>query len=113
MTETADYDPQVKAIVDDVMSALPGVRLSKAFGYPAYKINGRVFAFVGGRGMAIKLPVNRVQALIGQGAPFAPFEVAQGIIWREWVSLEYDDASAYPQHEDLFTESLAYVASRA
>jgi hypothetical protein len=105
------HDPQIKAVIDELLLAIPGVEGGKAFGYPAYKINGKVFLFVGGPGIAIKLPVDRVAALIDSGPEFHAFEPVEGTVWREWVSIDLDAADAYRQHEGLFLESLDFVAS--
>ena len=69
------HDPANKAVLDGLLLGMPGVKASKAFGYPAYKVNGRVFAFVG-TGVSIKLPAPRVQELIATHPDMKPFEVA-------------------------------------
>jgi len=38
--------------------------VGKAFGYPDYKVNGKIFAFVGERGIALKFPAEQVKALL-------------------------------------------------
>ncbi|MBN8617811.1 MAG: hypothetical protein J0L63_02835 [Anaerolineae bacterium] len=103
-----DYKLQHKAKMDEMLLVMPGVKAGKAFGYPAYKINGKVFAFVGGRGVAIKLPAQRVNELI-DGKHIKPFEPADGYIWKEWISIQRDDPAEYEQDEALFEESVTYV----
>jgi hypothetical protein len=106
-----NHNPAHKSIMDGLLLGMPGVKGSKAFGYPAYKVNGKVFAFVGGNGVAIKLPATRVQELVaGQGA-MKPFEVADGVVWREWVSIDRPQSDDYAQDIDLFEESVSFVAS--
>ncbi len=113
MSEETRYNAEYQAVMDEIMNMLPGVKISKAFGYPAYKINGKVFAFVGGATVALKLPQARVQELITRGAVFAPFEVAEGIIWRNWVSISHENPAHYHQDEPLFIESLQYVVENS
>ncbi len=103
------YNPDQKAAVDAILSALPEVKEGKAFGYPAYKVRGKVFAFVGSRGVAIKLPAPKVQSLIKDGAPYYPFEPGRGIIWKEWVSIQREDAQTYHEDEDLLVKSMEFV----
>src|SRR5688572_11935696 len=105
-----NYDTDKKDIMDGLLLGMPGVKGSKAFGYPAYKVNGKVFAFVGSHGIAIKLPLKRVQELIAAKDAMKPFEVADGIVWREWVSIDYPQSDDYVQEIDLFEESLTFVA---
>ena len=104
------YDATRKAKIDEMLLVMPGVKGGKAFGYPAYKINGKVFAFVGNTGIAIKLPATRVAELL-DGHTFKPFEVGDGIVWREWLSIQRDDFEGYEQDADLFEESVEFLLS--
>jgi hypothetical protein len=103
-----DYNPHIKDMLDSLLIGMPGVKASKAFGYPAYKVNGRIFAFVGGPGIAIKLPKPRVQELVAAHAEMKPFEVAEGIVWREWLSIDREPAD-YARDMELFEESVQFV----
>jgi hypothetical protein len=105
-----NYDLDKKAIMDGLLLGMPGVKGSKAFGYPAYKVNGKVFAFVGSHGIAIKLPLARVQDLIATNEGMKPFEVGEGVVWREWVSIDRPQSDDYAQDIDLFEESMLFVA---
>lgn len=104
------YDPQIKAALDDLLLDIPGVVGGMAFGYPAYKVKGRVFAFVGGPGIAIKLPAARVMALVERGAPFRPFEPVAGTVWKSWVSIDHADPGAYAAHLDLLEAAVAFTS---
>jgi hypothetical protein len=42
-----NYDEQRRAKMDEMLLVMPGVKASKAFGYPAYKINGKGVCFCG------------------------------------------------------------------
>jgi hypothetical protein len=95
--------------MDGLLLGMPGVKASKAFGYPAYKVNGRVFAFVG-TGVSIKLPASRVQELIAANPAMKTFEVGNGVVWREWVSIQRPKSEDYAQDINLFEESLQFVA---
>ncbi|MBZ0279096.1 MAG: MmcQ/YjbR family DNA-binding protein [Anaerolineae bacterium] len=106
----AKYQADVKAMMDEMVLGMPGVKGGKAFGYPAYKVAGKVFAFVGGKGISLKLPEARVQELIAGAGDIKPFEVADGIVWKAWVSIEHADAAAYEQDVALIEESVGFVA---
>ena len=105
-----NYDEKYKAKIDEMLLVMPGVKGSKAFGYPAYKINGKIFAFVGGKGISIKLPATRVKALI-DGKVMKPFEVAEGNVWREWLSIQRESPEEYEQDVELFEESVEFLLS--
>ncbi len=70
----------------------PGVAEGKMFGMPVLKADGKVFAGDWDGELVVKLPAERVEALIGagEGAPFAPME---GRVMKEWV-LVRDEALA-------------------
>jgi hypothetical protein len=99
----SNYKAEHKAVLDELLTSIPGVTTSKAFGYPAYKIGRRIFAFVTGDGLALKLPADRVAALV------EAHEEMQGTMWREWVSIRLSDPSDYAHYVDLFEESLQFV----
>jgi hypothetical protein len=103
----------VKAVLDDMLTPIPGVRASRAFGYPAYKVNGRIFAFVGDSGMIFKLSPERAAAL-REEPPFAPFRTHPGgKPWTGWVSLDLDEAGDYEAFFDLLMESVTFVGESA
>ena len=99
-----------KDILDSMLLGIPGVTGGKAFGYPAYRVKGMIFAFVGGSGVIIKLPEAQVRQLVAQGPPMHPAEVADGVVWREWVSIQREESAAYEQDMPLFEDALQFVA---
>jgi hypothetical protein len=104
-----NYNPAHKDALDAILLGRPGVRGVRMFGYPGYKVNGKAFAFVGGDGIALKLPPARVQALIREGRG-QRFEVAEGIVWKGWLSIDRADSDGYEDDTDLLDESITYVA---
>jgi hypothetical protein len=104
------YDEARKSVMDGLLVGMPGVKASKAFGYPAYKVNGKIFAFVGSKVVAIKLPKMRVQELTDAHPEMKPFEVDEGVIWREWLAIDRPDSEDYAQDIELFEESVQFVA---
>lgn len=106
----SDYREEVKVALDDLLLGIPNVKGRKAFGYPAYKVAGKMFAFVGGKGIGFKLPRKRVEALLEQEPLLHPFEPEEGTVWKEWLSLDLDDPAGYADYLHLLEESIAYVA---
>lgn len=107
------YRVDLKPIIDDLMDR-PGIKMGKSWGYPSYKApNGKIFAFVGGSGLMLKLPVKRVKELIAEREEFQQFSTyddGRGV-WKEWVIINHPDAEQYPQYQDLIDESMEYVLS--
>jgi hypothetical protein len=58
----------------------------RGFGSAALKVNGRIFAMPAQGTMVVKLPVERVDALIASGVG-APYDAGRGRVMREWVAL--------------------------
>jgi hypothetical protein len=109
----AEFRADIKAVLDDMLTPVPGVKASRAFGYPAYKINGRIFAFVGDGGIIFKLSPQRAEALRAE-PPFTPFRTTPGgKPWTGWVSLDLEDAQEYQAFFDLLMESLTFVGETA
>lgn len=108
-----DYREDHKAMMDSLLLAMPGVKVGKAFGYPAYRVNGKIFVFVGGWGIALKLPAPRVQELANTALGMKPFEVVEGVVWREWLSIDRDDSADYAHDLPLLEESMGYVGGLA
>lgn len=106
----AEVDPVYHAAAEAILTTLPGVKAGKAFGYPAYKVNGKVFAFFGSNGLSLKLPESQVAELIASDPIFQPFSPAEGIVWKAWISMRVNDPADYADHEELLLESLTFVA---
>lgn len=104
-------NPQHKTLLDALMLDIPGVTTGQAFGYPAYKVNGKVFAFVGGPGMSLKLPEARAKSLIAARPEIRPFEPVKGVVWKSWVSIIPAESSSYEPYEALFEEAVDFVRS--
>lgn len=64
----------------------PGVTRAKVFGAPGLKVRGKVFACLIKDDLVIKLPRERVEAMIdaGDGHPFDP---GMGRIMKEWIAI--------------------------
>lgn len=99
-----------KQVMDELLLTIPFVTAGHAFGYPAYKIENKVFCFVGGVGIGLKLPKKRVVELIDTIDACHPFYPAEGILWKGWVSIVYRVSDDYRQHLDWYEASVAYVS---
>lgn len=74
------FKPVVKALLGD-----PRVAQSRMFGSPGLKIGGKVFAMLVKGKLVVKLPRERVEALVvsGEGEYFDP---GHGRLMKEWVA---------------------------
>lgn len=69
---------------------VPGASSRRRFGSDALKVNGSIFAMVVGGQLVVKLPRERVDALIVDGTG-ASFEAREGRPMKEWVRVVVED----------------------
>jgi hypothetical protein len=98
-------------LVDDLMriegvTPPPG---GSGFGRGALKYRGKIFAMLVRGALVVKLPAERVTALIDAGEGVA-FDANKGIAMREWFSLAADSGLGW---ESLATEALDFALASA
>jgi hypothetical protein len=87
---------------------LPSPTAGRAFGSGALKVNGSIFAMVVRGHLVVKLPRERVAALIADGSG-GPFDANKGTPMKEWLTVASDDAATW---HALAREAYAFVAAR-
>jgi hypothetical protein len=81
----------------------------RAFGSTSLKTEGRIFAMLVKGRLVVKLPANRVDQLVDEGAG-RRFDPGHGRIQREWLDVDSDDLETWTA---LASESEAYVGRRS
>jgi hypothetical protein len=87
----------------------PGGSSGRRFGSDALRVGGSIFAMVTGGRLVVKLPRDRVQALIGSGTG-APFDSGKGRPMKEWVAVVEEDGATWLA---LAREALDFVRSKS
>jgi len=90
-------------------AARPGVQPPEGgsgFGSTALKVDGSIFAMLPGAHLVVKLPSERVTALIENGEG-EPFDGGKGRPMRQWLTVVDVDA-----WERMAEEALQFVAAR-
>lgn len=103
-----DYDRQLAAALDQVMSAIPEAKAGKMFGMPAYKVGGKLAVGLFGDTVPIKVGAARAQELVGTSG-VSTFEPQPGRVWRDWIALSGDPS----RHRALLEEAVRYVAANS
>jgi hypothetical protein len=74
---------------------------------PGRRVDGRIFAMLVRDELVVKLPRQRVDALVGSGSA-RWFDAGKGRPMREWAAVAITDAPAWPE---LVAEAYAFVGS--
>jgi hypothetical protein len=77
----------------------------RAFGASALKVDGSIFAMLHGERLVVKLPRQRVSALVDAGTG-APFDSGKGRPMKEWVGIPAGDDGLW---RTLAEEALEFV----
>jgi hypothetical protein len=93
----------------DVIGPSDTPHSSRGFGATALKVNNKIFAMLTNDGFVVKLPRERVTALIaaGKGQHFDP---GHGRLMREWLTVAPDCADEWLP---LAREAHAFVSARS
>ncbi|HEY2507556.1 MAG TPA: hypothetical protein VGI58_13665 [Streptosporangiaceae bacterium] len=110
---TADADPGRERYLDlvDALIGRDGVTPPSGgggFGRSALRYRSKIFAMFVRGSLVLKLPADRVTALIVSGEG-AAFDANKGTPMREWLSLYPDSTLDWPA---LATEALEFARSR-
>jgi len=102
------FDPAIKEALDAFLLDNPEVEPGKAFGMPAYYINGKMFAGVFNDGATVKLPPEMVpETLEREGiSEFTPME---GRKMKNWLIIRREDPADYIKERKLFDAAFDYV----
>jgi hypothetical protein len=85
-----------------------GVTEGTGFGKtPGLKVSGKIFAMLAHDELVVKLPRERVDALVGSGAATRFDPRSDGRLMREWASVPVTGAQDWPA---LVAEAYAFVA---
>lgn len=111
MTGHPSSDEEFTTLVDEFADtpAVSGPDPSGGgFGSSALKVNGSIFAMLSGDHLVVKLPRERVAALISSGVGW-PFDAGKGRPMKEWMTVSAEDRESWLA---LAREALDFVRSR-
>ncbi|RMF81887.1 MAG: hypothetical protein D6737_03620 [Chloroflexi bacterium] len=103
------HDPEMEPVLDNLMAGMPHVTKGKMFGYPGYKVNGKLAVGLFDVGLTAKVGAEKAQEVIGQPGVQA-FEPMPGRVWKDWVHIVEDNLDDYAKHRALYEFAVQYVA---
>lgn len=106
----ARFNSENREVLDSILLEVPDVEPGQAFGYPAYYVNGKMFACIYEDGVAVKLPRDVVQGLLEQEGVFE-FKPMDRHVMKEWVLIRRDEPEDYGGDRDTLMHAMEYVFS--
>ncbi len=102
------FDPSVKDVLDSMLLENIEVEPGKAFGLPAYYVNGKMFAAVYEDGATIKVPEEMAAELLQRDGihEFSPME---GRTMKNWVWIRREDPEELRADAELFQSAFEHV----
>jgi hypothetical protein len=98
------YNPAHEAALNKIMANNKTAEPGKMFGYPGYKVNGKLAVGLHEQGVIAKVGRDRAAKLIEQGKA-KKFEPLPDRPWKDWVLLTDNIES----HSDLFKDAVELV----
>ena len=106
------FNPEHKAVLDDLLLGQPHVRPGKMFGFPAYYVGRKLCICLYEQGVAVKLPEHSAATLLETDRNAVPFQPMGKPKMREWVQINLSRSDQYRQYESVFEESIRYVMTQ-
>ncbi|MER2598009.1 MAG: MmcQ/YjbR family DNA-binding protein [Caldilineales bacterium] len=106
------FNPQHKAVLDDLLLNHPFVRGGKMFGYPAYYVGQKLCISLYEEGAGIKLPEEAANRLLQSDPHVTPFQPMGKSRMREWVQITLEHSEDYRRYLPVFEEAIAYLLAQ-
>ena len=108
----ANFNPQHKAVLDDLFLGYPHVRAGKMFGFPAYYVGKKLCICLYQEGVGVKLPEQTAAKLLQTDENVIPFQPMGKPRMREWIQINLSRSEDYRKYESVFDESIRHVGAQ-
>jgi hypothetical protein len=105
----ANFNPDIKNVLDKLFLEIPLVRPGKMFGFPAYYVGKKLGICLYEEGVGVKLPAVSVKRLLEADKHVIPFRPYGKVVMREWVQINLDIPMEYEKYLPVFEESIQYL----
>ena len=107
-----EFNPQHKAVLDDLLLGHPHVRPGKMFGFPAYYAGKKLCICLYEQGVGVKLPEQSAAKLLEADRNTVPFQPMGRPKMREWVQINLGRSTDYKDYRPVFDESIRYLLAQ-
>ncbi|MGH7762689.1 MAG: hypothetical protein ACREOY_14940 [Candidatus Dormibacteraceae bacterium] len=104
-------EERYESLVESIVAASPAARIGHGKGFGStgqLKVDGKIFAMLVRGKLVVKLPGDRVAALVDSGDG-QPFDAGKGKPMREWLEVSPTSPRSWL---DLAREAMAFVSRR-
>ena len=108
----ADFSPEIRAVLDDMLLASPHIRAGKMFGFPAYYVGKKLCICLYGPGVGIKLPEISAARLLQEDANIIAFQPMGRPKMRAWVQINLPSPEQYRQYQAVFDEAIHFMLAQ-
>ena len=108
----ADFNPDHKLVLDDMLLTHPHVRLGKMFGFPAYYAGKKLCICLYEQGVGVKVPEQTAAQLLLTDENAVPFQPLGKPKMREWVQINLARSEDYRGYLPVFEESIRFVLAQ-
>jgi hypothetical protein len=105
----ANFNPEHKFILDEMLLGHPHIRPGKMFGFPAYYVGKKLCICLYEGGVGVKLPEVSAMSLLKLDPNIVPFQPLGKPKMREWIQINLDRSEDYRQYQSVFDESIHFL----
>lgn len=105
----ANFNPEHKTVLDEMLLGHPDLRPGKMFGFPAYYVGKKLCICLYEKGVGIKLPAQSVTQLMEHDRHAVPFQPLGKPKMREWVQINLEDSQDYREYRTIFEEAIHFL----
>lgn len=107
-----NFNPEHKAVLDDMLLVHPHVRPGKMFGYPAYYVGKKLCICLYEEGVGVKIPEGSAKKLLEKDPNVVPFMPLGKPKMREWIQINLGHSDDYKKYISVFDESIRYLLAQ-
>ncbi len=107
----ANFNPDHKTVLDNLLLEHPLVRQGKMFGYPAYYVGKKLCICLYEQGVGVKLPEKTATRLLETDKNVVPFQPLGKPKMREWIQINLSRSEDYRRYQSVFNKSIQHVSA--
>ncbi len=107
-----NFNPDHKAVLDELLLSHPQVRPGKMFGFPAYYAGKKLCICLYEQGVGVKVPEPTAAQMLLDDENVVPFQPMGKPKMREWVQINLDRSEDYLSYLPVFEKSIRFVLAQ-